>query len=95
MTNKNEIVKDNVVQDTVLDSVAGGIITGIHKGEENTVIKLSQKRIDQMWEILKTRHEWQTKDRELDMQAKKMWMDAAFNLPDVIGKITGLFKGGA
>lgn len=100
MTNKNEIVQndavqDEVLQDEILDVVSGGSIIGVPKSGENTAIVRAQKHIDTAWEIIKTRQEWKFKDREMELQAKKMWMDAAFNLPDAIGKIVGLFKGGA
>ena len=89
MTNKNE-----VIQDAIPDIIDGQVRIGVPKGGENTAMKRAQKHIDQAWEILKTRHKWQIKYRELEMQAKKMWMDALFN-QELIGKITSLFKGGA
>ena len=101
MKNNDDVIQSEVIQDAALDDVAGGLRLCVPRNEGN-MREVTQKQIDAAWERVKEKMGWKfknreldQKDRELDMQAKKMWIDAAFNLPDVIGKITGLFKGGA
>ena len=91
---------DEVIQDEVLDSVAGGVGICI-PSQDGNMDKLTEKEIDRTWDVVKERMGWHhkkreldQKDRELDLQAKKMWRDAGMDLLKTGPDIAKLFMGG-
>lgn len=95
MKNNDETIQNDIIQDTVLDSVAGGIRIGVPRKEGN-MDQITRKRIDEAWERVKEKMNWHhknreldQKDRELDQQAKEMWINSGFKITDIL---LGLFK---
>ena len=73
----------------MLDFVAGGVQIGIPSGEDNTH-EFRKEELDRMWTVIKQRKEWEFKDKELENQAKKMWLDALLGngaVTNVLNKI--------
>lgn len=97
MTNKKPM------QEELLDKVAGGVEIGIPAGGSNTH-QYNKEEMDRIWEVLKQRMEWKFKSQELEIQAKKIWIDAGLDLAktvmgsgtvkDVIMKLVGNVVGG-
>lgn len=100
MENKAEIIKDEVIQDEVLDNVAGGVGICIPARDGN-MEKLTAKEIDRRWEIVKERQGWEfknrtlgQKDKELELKAKKMWIDFGMDVFKSGSEIAKLLMGG-
>lgn len=92
------MMKKTPMKAEFLDMVAGGVDIGIPTGNENTTTFKSEER-DRMWEVIKTRQEWEFKTIELEQSAKKMWIDAGLDLTKsilgektVLDVISGLIK---
>ena len=96
MQNNDEVIQNEIIQDSVLDNVTGGAVrTGVPRNEGN-MREVTKKQLDDAWERVKEKMGWKfkereldQKDRELDLKAKQMWIDAGFKVTDLI---TGLFK---
>ena len=84
--------KKNVMQDELLNKVAGGVEICIPSGKDNTK-EYTKEELDRMWEIVKQRQEWKFKDKEMELKAKKMWIDAGLEVgkiaKDVVTKLLG------
>lgn len=100
MENKAEIIQDEVIQDEVLDSVAGGVGIGI-PAQDGNMEKLTAKEIDRRWEIVKERQGWifknremDQKDKELELEAKKMWLGFGMDLFKAGTEIAKMITGG-
>lgn len=84
-----------------LDLVTGGVEIGIPTGKDNTR-EFRKEELDRMWNVIKQRKEWEFKDRELELQSKKMWLDALLGngavtstLNSVIPNLLGMGGNGA
>lgn len=71
------------MQEDLLDKVAGGVEIGIPAGGDNTH-EYKKEELDRMWEIIKQRQEWEFKNKELEIQAQKVWIDAGLDLAKTI-----------
>lgn len=63
----------------LLDKVSGGVEIGIPSGNSN-VKEYNDAEIASRWEAIKSRMEWEFKNKELELKAKQMWIDAGLDL---------------
>jgi hypothetical protein len=87
MTNRKPI------QEELLESVAGGLTSGIPTSESNTA-EFTKDMMTRNWEEFKQQMEWNFKDKELELKAKQMWLDAAMKPGEWIFNIGKTLLGG-
>ena len=74
--------KKNIMQEELLDKVAGGVEIGIPSGDDNTK-QYTDEELDRLWDVVKQRQEWKFRTKELELQAKKMWIDAGLEVAKI------------
>lgn len=73
----------NPMKEELLNKVTGGVEVGIPTGNSNNQ-QFNKEEMDRMWEIIKQRQEWEFKSKELEIQAKKVWIDAGLDLAKTV-----------
>ena len=85
--------KKNVMQDELLNKVAGGVEICQPSGNDNTK-QYTDEELDRLWNVVKQRQEWKFRTKELELQAKKMWIDAGLEVIKIAVDVAKLTVGG-
>ncbi|MBO6205158.1 MAG: hypothetical protein J6O13_16680 [Selenomonas sp.] len=82
------------MQEELLNSVAGGVEIGIPSGNDN-MYQSTTEDIERRWKVIVQRKEWKFKDKEMELKAQQMWINAGMDLLKSGTDIAKLCMGGA